>query len=54
MKRIKCCDCGTVLVCCDTDAETKLSLCLSCWQRLPQSVIVQRSREHETVAHAND
>lgn len=48
---IACCDCGTDLIKDALKAATALSLCKSCWAKLPQDVIVRRSKEHEEHAH---
>ena len=51
MTRIKCCDCGTTVLSCDSNAETKLSLCSACWTRIPSAVIIERSKDHEKRGH---
>lgn len=47
MEHIRCCRCGTELLCCDSDARAKLSLCVGCWLRLSSMEIVSQSRLHD-------
>lgn len=49
--KIKCCDCGTTVISCDLDAETKLSLCVECWSKIPSAVIIERSKDHGKRGH---
>lgn len=46
-KRIPCCDCGTALIAHPGEPTTKLSLCSTCWNKLPAAVIIRRSKEHD-------